>query len=85
MALHGGVIVGGDIYILTTFNSAPLTSHDTMWERTIGPIFFLITQNLAHVCDDYLSIMYVPMYRYCLASIASIPQHIPISRHSVRL
>ena len=56
MALHGGVIVGGDIYIRKTFNSAPLTSHDTMWERTIGPIFFLITQNLAHVCDDYLSI-----------------------------
>ena len=35
MALHGGVIVGGDIYIQMTFNSAPLTSHDTMWERTI--------------------------------------------------
>ena len=49
MALHGGVIVGGDIYIRTTFNSAPLTSHDTMWERTIGPIVFIITQNLAHV------------------------------------
>jgi hypothetical protein len=29
MALHGGVIVGGDIYIQMTFNSAPLTSHDT--------------------------------------------------------
>jgi hypothetical protein len=28
MALHGGVIVvGGDIYIQMTFNSAPLTSH----------------------------------------------------------
>jgi hypothetical protein len=40
MALHGGVIVGGDIYIQMTFNSAPLTSHDTMWERTIGPIVF---------------------------------------------
>ena len=49
MALHGGVIVGGDIYIRTTFNSAPLTSHGTMWERTIGPIVFIITQNLAHV------------------------------------
>ena len=47
MALHGGVIVGGDIYIRTTFNSAPLTSHGTMWERTIGPIVFIITQNLA--------------------------------------
>jgi hypothetical protein len=31
MALHGGVIVGGDIYIRMTFNSAPLTSHDTMY------------------------------------------------------
>jgi hypothetical protein len=31
MALHGGVIVGGDVYIQMTFNSAPLTSHDTMW------------------------------------------------------
>eukprot|EP01047_Picozoa_sp_COSAG01_P047479 COSAG01_NODE_4538_length_4936_cov_3.306182_3_plen_96_part_00 len=37
-----------------TFNSAPLTSHDTMWERTIGPIVFKIMQNL--VCDDYWSI-----------------------------
>ena len=49
MALHGGVIVGGDIYIRKTFNSAPLTSHGTMWERIIGPIVFIITQNLAHV------------------------------------
>eukprot|EP01047_Picozoa_sp_COSAG01_P036419 COSAG01_NODE_2845_length_6987_cov_19.830139_3_plen_76_part_00 len=44
MALHGSVIVGGDIlYIQMTFNSAPLASHDTMWERTIGPNVFLIT------------------------------------------
>ena len=64
MALHGGVIVGGDIYIRTTFNSAPLTSHDTMWERTIGPIFLKITQNLAHVCDDYLSIKKVLFFCY---------------------
>jgi hypothetical protein len=42
MALHGGVIVGGDIYyIRTTFNSAPLTSHDTMWERTLDHLPFL--------------------------------------------
>jgi hypothetical protein len=40
MALHGSVIVGGDIYIQMTFNSAPLASHDTMWERTIGPNVF---------------------------------------------
>jgi hypothetical protein len=40
MALHGGVIVGCDIYIRMTFNSAPLTSHDTMWGRTIVPFFF---------------------------------------------
>ena len=46
MALHGGVIVGGDIYIQMTFNSAPLTSHDTMWERTIGPIIFNTTCTL---------------------------------------
>ena len=37
MALHGSVIVGGDIYIQMTFNSAPLASHDTMWERTMSP------------------------------------------------
>jgi hypothetical protein len=49
MALHGGVIAGCDIYIRMTINSAALTPHDTMWERTIGPIFFFITQNLAHV------------------------------------
>ena len=48
MALHGGVIAAGDIYIRMTINSAALTPHDTMWERTIGPIVF-ITQNLAHV------------------------------------
>eukprot|EP01049_Picozoa_sp_SAG25_P026350 SAG25_NODE_13061_length_271_cov_10.110465_1_plen_76_part_10 len=36
MVLHGGVIAGGDIYIRTTFNRAPLTSHDTTWERTIA-------------------------------------------------
>jgi hypothetical protein len=41
MALHGGVIAGCDIYIRMTINSAALTPHDTMWERTIGPIFFL--------------------------------------------
>jgi hypothetical protein len=39
MALHGGVIAGGDIYIRMTTNSAALTPHATMWERTIGPIF----------------------------------------------
>jgi hypothetical protein len=54
MALHGGVIAGCDIYIRMTINSAALTPHDTMWERTIGPIFFHHAKSCP--CDDSWSI-----------------------------